>query len=99
MEIQVSRQAVCAADDQRGPLEILIHVEPNSSIQEFVTVLENTKFLQFSSSHTSILGLCESVPVVRVFSPFFLQNQNQYFVPQNLSVSEAIKNGALYFKF
>lgn len=99
MEIQVSRQAVCAADDQCGPLEMLIHVQPDSSIQQFVSVLEDTKFLQFSSSHTSILGFCESVPVVRVFSRFFSQKQNEYFAPPNLSVSEAIKNGALYFKF
>ncbi len=99
MKIQVSRQAVCAADDQYGPLDMLITVEPNSSILEFVAVLEGTKFLQFSSSHTSILGLCEGVPVVRVYSRFFSQKQNEYFVPKHLSVTEAIKSGALYFKF
>ena len=59
MEIQISRQAVCAADDQCGPLDMIVQIDPSGSIQELIETLERTNFLQFSSSHTSIIGVSD----------------------------------------
>ena len=99
MEIQISRQAVCAADDQCGPLEMVAQIDPSSSIQELIGIIERSKFLQFSSSHSSIVGVSEDTPVVRVCCRFFSQKQNEYFVPATSRVSEVVKNGHLDFKF
>jgi len=99
MEIQISRQAVCAADDQCGPLDMIVQIDPSGSIQELIETLERTNFLPFSSSHTSIIGVSDDTPVVRVHSRFFSQKQNEYFAPATSPVSEVVKNGHLHFKF
>jgi hypothetical protein len=99
MRIDITREAVCAADDQCGPLEMVAEIEPSGSIQDLVGVIESSRFLQFSSSHTSIVGFVGGIPVVRVFSPHHSRNKAEYFLPEHSGVAEVIGSGRLDFKF
>lgn len=48
--------ADCLEDDQLGPLESSYGVAPDSTLKELVDKIEASRFLQYSSSHTTMLG-------------------------------------------
>ncbi len=56
MKIKVTRGGVCAADDQIVPLEKVISIGANATLSDVVKKIEESKFLQFSSTHTSMAG-------------------------------------------
>lgn len=99
MKTEVTREGVCAADDQIGPLEKTINIRSDATVLELVRKVEESKFLQFSSTHTSMVGYVGNQPIVRVFSPHHLGRQAEFLVDKELAAHEVISNGALSFKF
>ena len=68
MRVQVLRDACCAQDDQLGPLEATFEVPQCATIGDLVSIIVESRFLQYSSSHTSLVGFVGEQPFVRVFS-------------------------------
>jgi hypothetical protein len=69
--VRVLRDACCAQDDQLGPLETTYDVRPDATLRDFVTSVADSGFLQYSASHTSMLGFIDGKEFVRVFSPYY----------------------------
>ncbi len=66
MQIKVTRQACCAADDQMGPLESVYTLEEDSTIADLVERIRASKFLQFSSTHNRLFGEVAGACLVEV---------------------------------
>jgi hypothetical protein len=100
MQVRVSREACCAQDDQLGPLEKTYSLAPDATLQELIEKIVESSFLQYSSSHTSMVGEVDAMGVVRVFSPHYAANQaSEYLVSPNEQVSSLIPDGGLSFRF
>ncbi|MCW3480965.1 hypothetical protein OL229_15560 [Neisseriaceae bacterium JH1-16] len=97
MRITINRDAVCSADDQVGPLDI--DIAPDESIEKLVEKIVESRFLQFSSSHHSIVGCSGKVPVVEVHDDFFSNGQKNYFFDKNLTINSVVRDGCLDFRF
>ena len=100
MKIQVLREACCAQDDQLGPLEATYEIRSDATIGDLVSTVVESRFLQYSSSHTSLVGLARGRQVVRVFSPFYTQNRSPEFAvhPADL-VSALVADQPMEFRF
>lgn len=99
MRIEITRQAVCAADDQTNQLEMYVEVDQDRPIQHLVKEIEAAQFLQFSSTHQSIVGYSGGAPIVKIHSPYHSSLGIEYFVPANSIASEVIQNERFEFKF
>jgi hypothetical protein len=100
MKIQVLREACCAQDDQLGPLEATYSVSDNATLGELVETIIESRFLQYSSSHTALLGEVRGVPVVKVFSPSHTGNRPAEFVASaGQSVASTVGGHSLQFRF
>ncbi|WP_051293700.1 hypothetical protein [Pseudoduganella violaceinigra] len=99
MKIRVLRDACCAADDQAGPLELKIELDAPASLQDLVETVLASGFLQYSSSHTSMLGFVDDAVVVRVFSLDYTNAQPHYLVDPATPIGTAVSSGLLDFRF
>jgi hypothetical protein len=79
VKIQVVRQACCSQDDQIGPLEMAFDVKPDCRLDEFLSVVQRSGFLQFSSSHSEMSCRFAGREVARVFSPYRLVGRKTRF--------------------
>jgi hypothetical protein len=71
MQIRVTRQACCAADDQSNPLQAVYTVDDHTTIADLAERIQASKFLQFSSTHNRLSGEVDGVCVVEVFAGWF----------------------------
>lgn len=84
MKMTVTRQAVCAADDQMNDLVIYLEITDGTTLRQCVARLERANFLQFSSSHSVITGYLNGEPAVRLFSatnPEFVMTADMVIAP------------------
>ncbi len=69
MNIEVRREACCSQDDQLGPLETELELPDDCTLAEFVQAVFDSRFLQFSSTHTEMsCRIGTQGEVARVFS-------------------------------
>lgn len=99
MCIEITRQACCSQDDQMGPLEMTFDVQPNNSLRSLVAQVIERGFLQYSSTHTTMIGTADGIDIVRVNSPYYKNEQPEYLVDPELPISEVTKNGSIHFRF
>lgn len=100
MEVRVLREACCAQEDQLGPLEARYVVSADASFEELVAMIRASRFLQYSSSHTTLQGEVAGVPVVRVFNPHgATDTEARFHVPASRSVAEVVQGRPLSFRF
>lgn len=99
MKIEVFRDACCGADDQAGPLILALELDAQASFQKLVETVLNSGFLQYSSSHMTMLGFVDGVAAVRVFSPDHSKDETQYLIDPLMAVGVAVKNGSVDFRF
>lgn len=99
MRIEIIRDACCAADDQRGPLDLKLDVSSTLPLRILIENIESAGFLQYSSSHTSLSGLVDGEAIVRVFSPSHDKKKAEYFVAPETPSSQVLKHGQLEFRF
>lgn len=101
MKITVTREVVCAADDQAGPpTSISVNVHDSMTAEEFVADLARLNFLQFSSSHSCVFGFSGSLPLFRVCSPFHAPGaENAFYVPPIGPLRDFVKDGRVDFQF
>jgi hypothetical protein len=99
MEVRVLREACCAQDDQIGPLEASYIVNRDTSFEELVVLIQESQFLQYSSTHVTLQGEIAGTPVVRVFSPFYMNNKPAEFYANAASQSVASVVGVIPLQF
>jgi len=89
--LQITREAVCLADDFAGPLDMTLEVPTDALLSGVLEVIIDSRFLQFSGALTALSG---GVALARVFS----DGQVEYFVSPLLSASECISDSQLEFR-
>jgi hypothetical protein len=99
MKIEVLRDACCAADDQLGPLTLDLELDARTPLNGLVDRVIESGFLQYSSSHTSMLGYVGAVAVVRVHSPYYSKEKTQYLIESTTPIQEALASGSIDFRF
>lgn len=71
MRVQVEREACCSQDDQIGPLTATYESPHHATLRDLVDDVLRSGFLQFSSTHTTMVGSIGATDVVRVLSSSF----------------------------
>ena len=71
MKVHVEREACCSQDDQIGPLTATYELPDQATLQDLVDNVLRSGFLQFSSTHTTMVGSIGATDVVRVFGSSF----------------------------
>lgn len=100
MRVQVLREACCAQDDQLGPLEATYDVPHGSTIGDLVRVIVESRFLQYSASHTSLVGFIGQEQIVRVFSAYYVPGREPEFVmPAATLVTNLVRDQPIEFRF
>ncbi len=97
MNIQVIREACCAADDQLGPLDASYEITPETSLAELVERIVQSRFLQFSSTHHHLCGESNGRLLVEVHAPG--GPPPTFHVPASERVSALIGEQPLFFDF
>lgn len=97
MDIQVTRQACCSADDQAGPLQAVYSVDEHCTLADLVERIRVSKFLQFSSTHNRLSGLVQGACVVEVLAGW--GSKPEFHVDPAASVGSVIGLHTLDFCF
>lgn len=95
MKLLVVREACCSQDDQIGPLEATYELPAGATVQDLVQAVEKSRFLQFSSTHKTMVGRLGTTDVVQVWSSLF--KRPQFLRAQDERLSEG--SGPLFFRF
>ena len=99
MRIEITRDACCAQDDQIGQLDMAFEVAPDAPLRDLVTIVIDAGFLQYSSSHVTMLGVAGKTEIVRISSSYYTKREPEYLLSPDLSISEVLKNGQIHFQF
>jgi len=99
-QFRVLREACCAQDDQLGPLEATYEVSASATLGEFVHAVASSRFLQYSATHTSIVGYAGGTQFVRVFSSYYCNGQEpDFFVSPDVPASAVVRGADIHFRF
>lgn len=100
VQITVSRQACCSADDQVGPLEAHYWLVQKDSFGVLIEYIRQSNFLQFSSTHTRLTGEVNGRRVVEVYSPHSAQPRPPLFLQDaDSNALVVLEDGELSFFF
>jgi hypothetical protein len=100
MQIQAVREACCSQDDQAGPLETTYSLSSDATFRVLVEKIVSSGFLQYSSSHVTLLGEVGSQSLVRVFSPYHCAGKEpEFLAPPDSSLSGLLSENAISFRF
>lgn len=100
MKFHVSRQACCAQDDQIGPLELVYELGAEATLQDLTEAVIRSGFLQFTSTHSVMVGEVGNDALVRVSDAHFGHAQGpQYLRAADILVRNLIGPGELHFRF
>jgi hypothetical protein len=95
MKLKVTRQAVCAADDQLNDLEMDVDISGGTTLAQCVSRIQEAKFLQFSSTHAEATGYLNDLAVVRLFKGQLAE----YLVDPNFVIANDTAVLSLSFRF
>jgi hypothetical protein len=100
VRVRVLREACCAQDDQLGPLEATYEVPHGGTMGDLVLAIVESSFLQYSASHTSLVGFVGERQFVRVFSSHYAPGREPEFVmPSTHLVTTVVGNQPMEFRF
>ena len=100
MQVRVLREACCAQDDQLGPLEATYEVGQSATIGDLVLAIVESRFLQYSSSHTSLVAFVGGQPIVRVFSSYYAPGREpEFMLPSAKLTTAVVGNQPIEFRF
>ena len=66
MNLEITRQACCAQDDQLGPLTLNLQSSDLSTIQDLAKAIGESGFLQFSGTHNLIVVCSGGVELLSI---------------------------------
>jgi len=94
------REACCAQDDQLGPLEATYDLADHLTLADLVQAVTSSRFLQYSSTHTTLTGFAGATPFATVFSGFYLPGRlPQFSLPATTPLADLLAKGSLTFRF
>jgi hypothetical protein len=100
VQVTVLREACCAQDDQLGPLEATYETKQSTTLGEFLAAIVESRFLQYSASHASLVAFVGDRPLARVFSAYYSPGRSAEFsVPSTSLVTDLVGNQAVHFRF
>lgn len=76
-----------------------MEVDPDALLRDLVTMVVNAGFLQFSSSHVTMVAVAGETELARLSSPYYTKKEPEYFVSPDVSISEILRNGRIHFHF
>ena len=83
-----------------GPLEAIYGVLPGATFRELVTMIVESKFLQYSASHVTLQGEVGGIPVVKVFSPYYAgYREAEFIATANHQAAAVVGTHPLRFHF
>ena len=81
-------------------MEATFEVPQSASIGDLISAIVESRFLQYSSSRASLVGLVGEKPFVRVFSSYHAPNRVPEFVlPSTELVTTVLGNQTIEFRF
>lgn len=95
MKMNVTRQAVCAADDQLNELDMTVDVYRETTLADCVARIQGAHFLQFSSTQSGVTGYLDGRAVVRLFAT----RPAEYLVAPDFRVAGTAVVASLSFNF
>ena len=100
MKFHVTREACCSQDDQLGPLAFVYELSAESTLQNLTEAVIRSGFLQFTSTHSVMVGELGNDGLVRLFRPRSGHPQGpQYLKAADLLVRNLIGPAELHFRF
>lgn len=101
MKIDVHRQACCFQDDQIGPLDRQFELPADCTLRAFVQAVTDSRFLQFSSTHTTMsCRIGERGEVARVYGPGLWRVRRPVFrVDAEIPIDRLAAGGTVSFVF
>lgn len=96
-EIRVTRESVCAADDQTMPLQLMLRVSDSETFGSLMRRIVESSFLQFSSTYTCASGFVAGEPVARVLANFKSSPEAEYIASADALAYQVIPDGLLEF--
>ncbi len=99
MKIRLLREACCGADDQAGPLDMTLDVDPSQTLGDVIQAVMRTHFLQFSSTRHTITGYVQDVPLLRVVALPGAPQRAEFLVAPSQPVGPLLDEGLMYFRF
>lgn len=100
MKFHVTREACCSQDDQLGPLAVAYKLSADATLQELTDAVIRSGFLQFSSTHSVMVGEVGNDGMVRVFSPYSAHLRCPlYLKGADLLARNLMGPGELHFRF
>ncbi len=93
--LQVTRDAVCMADDFAGPLETVLALQSDASLRSVLEAVTAARFLQFSSTHESITAVSGGRALATVSS----RGAIAYPIDPAASADHWVVAGTLAFRF
>ena len=83
-----------------GPLEAIYDVLPGATFRELVTMIVESKFLQYSASHVTLQGEVGGIPVVKVFSPYYAgYREPEFIAAASHQVAGVVRANPFHFRF
>lgn len=95
MKVNVTRQAVCGADDQLNDLEMIVDIDGETTLAQCISRIQEAKFLQFSSTLPETTGYLNDQAVVRLFAG----RSAEYLVDPDSVISSDTAALSLSFRF
>ena len=95
MKLKVTRQAVCAADDQLNDLEMAVGISGETTLAQCISRIQEAKFLQFSSTFSEATGFLDGQAVVRLCEG----RSAEYLVDPDSVISSDTAALSLSFRF
>lgn len=100
MKFHVTREACCSQDDQLGPLAFNYELKADATLQDLTEAVIRSGFLQFTSTHSVMVGEVGNDALVRVFGPHSGPPQGpQYLKAADVPVRNLISPDRLHFRF
>ena len=100
MKFHVTREACCSQDDQLGPSAFVYELSAKATLQDLTEAVIRSGFLQFTSTHSVMVGELGNDSLVRLFRPHSGHPQGpQYLKAADLSVRKLIGPTELNFRF
>jgi hypothetical protein len=95
--ITITREAVCAADDQTNPLTLTLEAAETETLEVFIGRIMSSRFLQFSSSHPVVTGFASDRPIVEVHADNSGRNRAEFLIPADTAIGDCLPSHRFAF--
>ena len=98
MTIQITREAVCLADDQMEALELTLEFGAGATLEDFASKLAQSGFLHFSSTCRVLVGRSANTPLLKLRSCWG-SLAAEYLMAADTKLVAVVSDTAVDFRF